>query len=188
MVAPDPDRAEQGTKRNDTVRSRSAFEHLKRGNECRVFSQLFQFAAHDLHSEEKQSQTEDRFSQLHDLFVPEIAQCQPQNDGRHNDHGDLERDQLHRDGRSDIGSENDPDGLLKGQKTGIDEPAEHDGRDARRLRDRGDDAPGKNACEPVGREKPQNAPHFFPCSFLQSAAHQFHPEQEQRETAKCVDE
>ena len=54
------------------------------------------------------------------------------------------------EGRSDIGSENDPDGLLKGQKTGIDEPDEHDGRDARRLRDRGDDAPGKNACEPVG--------------------------------------
>ncbi len=92
--------------------------------------QLFQLAPHDFHAEEQQPQSEDPFSHLFHFFIFENTQSQPQNNGWHYDRSDLERHQLRSNGRFDVGSENDPDGLRKSQKTGIDETDDHDGGDA----------------------------------------------------------
>ena len=86
--------------------------------------------------------------------------------------------------RPDICAENNRNRLHKRQKTRVDEADNHDGARARRLDDRRDGCAGKDSDKAVCGEEAQDRSHFVSGNVMEAVAHQFHPENENRQAAE----
>ena len=143
-----------------------------------------EFVAHELHAEEEESKAHDGHAPLfHDALFEE-GHDDADDDGGHADAADFEGDDLPCDGRSDVGAENDADGLLQRQQACVDEADDHDGGRSRRLDEGGDDGSRQDGDETVFREEMEDGAEALPGDAAEPFAHQLHGINEYGETAK----
>ena len=184
-----PDDADQGRSEHRADRHEAArgdggaVERTEKTDESREAAERFELGTHQSHAEEEQSESEDRFAPSADCGFFRDHHQEADRHARQGDSAEVERNQLRGHGRSDVRSEDDADCLLKREKSGIDEADNHDGGCGARLNDRRHHGSCEHGDNAVAGEELEDALHVFSGDLEQPVRHEFHPEDEEGESA-----
>ena len=150
-----------------------------------ILGQRLHDSAHGVDAEEQKSEAEDGGADvLHLSLLGELHDEEAHEHDAEHVIGQLEGDDLRRDGGADVRAHDDGDGLTQPHETSRHETDGHDRGGAGALQHRRGQCTGQNAEEGVLRHGGQNGTHAFASRLLQVVAHEVHAVQEQGQTAE----
>jgi hypothetical protein len=136
-----------------------------------------------MHAKEQDTESQYRFTEVFNpgsagKSIDKKSDC----DDQQGVIGDLESDDLCREGGSNHGSQNDPDGPPKLHQPGIDKTHQHDTGSTAALNDGGHQRTYSYGDKTVMGHSSQHVPHPVPGRILQSGTHQLHPPEKESES------